>query len=953
MAIFANLKPGMKPLKRLIHLFVFLCGSYVASGQLTITPHNNAQELAQRLVGDGVTISNVSFTGRAEMASFFNNRSGTNINIDSGIVLTSGRARSQGSNRGVDGNGMAQANAALADNGWGLPGDANLAAAIGSPLNDLEDACVLEFDFVPLGDSIKFRYVFSSEEYTSAFVCSFNDAFAFFISGPGIAGMKNIALVPGTTIPVSIFNVNDVPLGGCPNNQAYYIDNRSNTRFTHDGHTTVLTAMEQVQPCQTYHLKLVISDVGDDAYDSGVFLEAKSLTSAAIGMTNLTQTDPVSGLSYLVEGCATGAFNVRRPRKDPYPLVVNFSFGGTAINGVDYLPMPTSVIIPANDSFVTVNVNPIMDLVPEGIEVIKIYALAGCASSTIPTDSTIIQIRDYDILSLTPDTALICRNGSIQLQASNGYTTYQWEPDPTLSSATIMDPIATPVNNATTYICTATVGTCNARDSVFLQWKDMEFVSKLDVNCVNGTTGQIKVSGGPEWALPREFSLDGINWQPDSTFNNLPIGTYWVKIRDGNCVDSIQVDLVQAFPDLLITGITTTDASCSGAADGTITITGAGGNSVYSYSLDGTNFQTDNIFYVVAGTYTITLKDGNGCTISQNVTINLNNHVTVDAGLDDIICEGTSKTFTAVSNGDSFAWTPAASLNNSTVLTPTASPVTTTKYFITATSGICTNIDSVTVTIRPAPVPDAGADFSICYGKEFQLQGSGGVSYEWSPSTHFISPANVQNPDVKAVNDITYSLMVTDAFNCRSLVPDEIRVDVTPSVRIFAGRDTIAAMNQPLQLKVRELSVAGVTSYTWTPDIFLTGANTDSPIAILTSDQRFIVVGTTPDGCQGIDDILVKVYKGPDIYVPSGFTPNNDGLNDILRPVPVGIKEFRFFRVFNRWGQLVFATQDPQRGWDGKIQGVDQPSATFVWMAEAIDYKGNLVTKKGVVTIIR
>ena len=169
-------------LTRLLIITIFLCSSYASSAQLVITAHNTTQELAQKLVGDGVVISNVSFTGRREMASFFNNNSGTNIGIDSGIVLTSGRAKTVGTIRGVDGNGATQAQSALADNGWNLPGDANLATAIGSPLSDLNDACVLEFDFTPLGDSIKFNYVFSSEEYTPAFVCTFNDAFAWFLT---------------------------------------------------------------------------------------------------------------------------------------------------------------------------------------------------------------------------------------------------------------------------------------------------------------------------------------------------------------------------------------------------------------------------------------------------------------------------------------------------------------------------------------------------------------------------------------------------------------------------------------------------------------------------------------------------------------------------------------------------------------------------------------------------
>ena len=934
--------------KRLLIIAFLFSASFTANAQLDVTQHSTALELAQRLVGEGVSISNVTFTGNATMAGFFLNRGGTQIGIDSGIVLTNGTAKTTPSFLGI--NGSNSITPATRD--CGLFGDADLTAQIGGATTD---ACILQFDFVPLGDSIKFRYVFSSEEYDPEYVCFFNDAFGFFITGPGITGTKNIALVPNTTTPVSIRNVNNIP-AGCVNNPQYYIDNPLGAPFfRHDGMTTVLTALERVQPCQTYTLKLVIADAGADSeFDSGVFLEARSLSSNAIGMTNLTQTDPASGLSYIVEGCVTGAFNIRRPRKDPFPLVVNLSYGGTVSNGIDLMALPTSVTIPANDSFVTVNINPLIDGVPEGIEELRVYALAGCAAGT-PTDSTIIQLRDYDILDLTPDTAYICKNSSLQLTASGGYTTYQWEADPTLSSSIIRDPVATPTNPATTYICTATIGTCNAKDSVFLRWRDMEFISKKDVNCRNGATGQIKVAGGPEWPQPVEFSLDGITWQPDSTFNNIPVGNYWVKIRNAGCIDSVPVNVIQAFPDLSISSLATTPASCSGAPDGTITINGAGGNSSYTYSIDGVNFQTSNVFNVPGSSPTVTIKDGNGCLATQNVSIPLNNTVTVDAGLPKTICEGTSVVLDAVSNGTSFQWSSPVGLDDPIMLNPRANPVVDTRYYLTATTGICSRIDSIDVFVRPAPIPDAGSDFNICYGKNFTLNASGGVSFEWTPTTNFVSPSTSasQNPEVRANGDITYSLMVTDIFNCRSLVPDIVKVDVTPSVRIFAGNDTVASVGQPIRLHVREMSNAGVTSYNWTPGFPMPDPTDQSPVVTLNADQRFLVVGTTPDGCKGIDDILVKVYKGPEIYVPTAFTPNNDGLNDFLEPVPVGIKEFKFFTVYNRWGQMIFTTRDPKRGWNGKLSGVDQPTGTFVWMAEAIDYRGNLVKRKGVVTIIR
>lgn len=939
-------------LQKLLFICFLVFFRYISEAQLIITPHPDAQALAQRLVGEGVSISNVSFTGNSLMASFFKNRGFTNINLDSGIVLTSGRAKTLGTFFGVDGNGTTPASGIDADNGWGLPGDPDLAAAIGQNVFDLEDACILEFDFVPLGDSVKFNYVFSSEEYTPAFVCDFNDAFAFFISGPGITGLKNIALVPNTAIPVSIFNVNDVPGGTCPNNIAYYIDNRANNFFTHDGHTVVLAAKEKVLPCQTYHLKMVISDVGDDLFDSGVFLQARSLTSNTFGIANLTQTDPVSGLSYLVEGCAVGAFDITRPRKDPFPLNITLSYGGSAQNSIDVQTLPGSVTIPANDSFVTVNVFPLVDWTPEGIEELKIFALAGCAAGT-PTDSTMIQIRDYDILSLTPDTAAICKAGSIQLNASAGYSVYQWLPDPTLSNTTIRDPIATPVTNNTTYICTATEGSCNARDSVFIKWKDAELLSKTDVNCRAAATGIIHVSAGSEWLQPVQFSLDGINWQTDSTFNNLPAGTYSVKVRDASCTDSVIVTINQAFPDLLIDNTTISAASCSGNPDGQITITVSGGNAPYSYSTDGVNFQSGNLFSLTSGIYAITIKDHNGCITSQNATVPLNNIVTIDAGADTAICEGTSFIIPAASNAAGFVWSPAASLQNSNSLNPTASPADTTIYYVTATTGICSRTDSIKIIVWPAPVADAGTDIAECFGKTIQLNGSGGVSYTWSPATYFITATNIANPLFKATSTITYFLSVKDVRGCKSLTTDDVHVKVTPAVKIFAGKDTIAATNQPVQLNAIEVGNAGVTQFRWSPASFLDNPAIANPVATLPHDFTYIVTGTTPEGCEGVDEIFIKVYKGPEIYVPSGFTPDGNGLNDILRPIPVGIKEFHYFRMFNRWGQIVFSTQDPTKGWDGKINGIPQPTGTFVWMAEAVDYKGNLLTRKGVVTIIR
>ncbi len=920
-----------------------------SDAQLNITSSNNAQALVQKLLGPGVTVSNVTLTGHPAMTGFFNNISGTNIGIDSGIVLTNGRAKTIGAGSfGVDGDGITTALNVDAFNAWGFPGDPDLSAIVNEVTND---ACVLEFDFVPLGDSIRFNYVFSSEEYTDFSCTEFNDAFAFFIQGPGIAGLKNIALIPNTNLPVTINNINEFSCALFPQ---YFINNEANKFFTHNGHIKVFTAREQVVPCQSYHLKLVIADVFDDDLDSGVFLEAGSLSSNAISIFNNTQIDQQNNY-YLVEGCSTGSFKVKRPNAETSPLDVSLSYAGTAINGVDMQLLPTRVTIPANQSEVIVNVIPFIDNIPEGIETIKIYALAGGGcSANIPTDSTIIQIRDYDTLGIVPDTARICRNTSVQLTAYNTYTSYQWDANPTLSSLTIRDPIATPVNEFTTYYCTSTEGTCHGRDSAFVQWKKLDLISKTEINCKDATTGEIQVDGGPEWTAPVEYSLNNGAWQAGNIFSNLAVGIYKVKIRDATgCIDSLDIPITQLYPDFVMSNALVVAASCSGLPDGTVTVNLTGGKTPYQYSLDGINFQTSNVFNLTNGSYTVFVKDDNNCSAVQNVFVPLNNTVTLEAGLDLTICEGKSIQLNTISNASTFTWLPAATLDNSTLQSPVANPVNTTKYYVTATTGICNRFDSVTVFVNPAPTANAGPDASICFGKNTQLSGSGGVSYFWSPSSA-LNNNRIQNPTtINLPGTITYSLHVVDANGCNSLQKDDVVITVTRQAIVDAPRDTILPVGQPLSLYANDINGVGFISWEWLPYYGLNNPLIANPTAILDKDITYTVTARTALGCVATDKIKIQVYRGPEIYVPNAFTPNRDGRNDILKAIPVGIRNFSYFRIYDRWGSLVFSTTDPAIGWDGRIKGTEQSTATYVWMAEGIDYTGKVVRRKGSVIIIK
>src|SRR5205085_1704958 len=261
---------------------------------------------------------------------------------------------------------------------------------------------------IPLGDTIQFKYIISSEEYTVSTVCTYNDAFALLLSGPGITGQKNLALIPGTSTPVTITNVNNVAGVNCNNNTQYYVNNTSNVWFTHDGHTTVFVAKSDVQPCQTYHLKFVVADRVDYIWDTGVFIEAGSLTSDPIHIDNQTPLNQ-NGLPFVAEGCHNSEIHICRPAKKPYPQPVSLTFAGNATNGVDLQLVSSTYTIAANDSFVVVPIVPLADFVPEGNEHFKIYVSnPGCGSNNFYTDSIDIEIRDVNMMLIDPgDSATI------------------------------------------------------------------------------------------------------------------------------------------------------------------------------------------------------------------------------------------------------------------------------------------------------------------------------------------------------------------------------------------------------------------------------------------------------------------------------------------------------------------------------------------------------------------
>ena len=481
-------------------------------------------------------------------------------------------------------------------------------------------------------------------------------------------------------------------------------------------------------------------------------------------------------------------------------------------------------------------------------------------------------------------------------------------------------------------------------------------VNKTDALCNGTTTGTITVTPPTIGTAPFEYSLDGITWQSSNVFNGLAAGNYTVFYRSSDiCPGSSPVSIME--PPVLSAVSATTNGTCDGGADGTITITAIGGSPGYLYSIDGITFQASNIFNVVPGNYTVSVKDNNGCVTTFNTVVGLNNNLTFTPQTDPVICEGTSTQLSLNSNATGFAWTPRIGLSDTAIYNPVANPIVTTQYVVRATLGVCFITDTVIVNVNAAPVPDAGPDGFICYGQTYQLQGSGGgTQYSWSPVTYLNNPL-IPDPISSAPKDMTYTLSILSDMNgCASLVTDQVRLDVTPPIKVKTfPYDTVGYNGDQFQL-LAVPSDTDVINYSWSPATGLSNPNIANPIVTagaIGDVVQYQVVTSTLAGCKGAGYVTIRVYKGPDIYVPTGFTPNGDGKNDKFTPFPVGIKSYKYFRVFNRWGQLIFSTTKLHDGWDGKIGGREQPTGTYVWMIEGVTKDDRIITKKGTVNLIR
>ncbi|HWR32670.1 MAG TPA: T9SS type B sorting domain-containing protein [Chitinophagaceae bacterium] len=362
---------------------------------------------------------------------------------------------------------------------------------------------------------------------------------------------------------------------------------------------------------------------------------------------------------------------------------------------------------------------------------------------------------------------------------------------------------------------------------------------------------------------------------------------------------------------------------------------------------------------------TVDPKSVGGSIVPSNINVCLNENTNNLLSLTG----NTGAVFNWQSSPDNISWNSFVPVNTNSTYTVNSVNATT-YYRIIVKSGVCPTDTSLSATITFINVayPDANINppsASICYGKTTPLNATIniGTSYAWSNSSTLTNQGNgtittlpfVINATAAPKRSTDYVLTVNNA-GCPNPLRDTFHLIVAPKIYVFAGNDTAIVAGQPLQLNAK-VNDSTANVWNWRPSFGLNNPDIYYPIANLGQETEiitYIVRATNADGCYGEDNIKVTVFKtGPDIFMPTAFTPNSDGLNDIISPICVGIRQLNFFRIFNRWGQLVFSTSEIGKGWDGRIGGILQDANTFAFMVQGVDYTGKTVFKKGTTTLIR
>lgn len=596
-------------------LFLFILSHSFA--QLQTAGGQTPDQLVQNvLLGPGVSVSNVSYSGATSAIGTFN-ATNASIGIDEGIIMTTGTIY-QGPDGPFGPNDVP--NSGLDNNSGGY---GKLSELVNT---NTYNATLLEFDFIPLSDTVRFKYVFASEEYPEFVNQGYNDVFAFFISGPGIqGGTQNMAIIPGTTQPVSIDNVNSNL------NSNYFVDNGNGSQspfnndpyyVQYDGFTVPLEAVSKVQCGETYHLRIAIADAGDPIYDSGIFLEKNSLTSVQpVQVSYQLSSDPYGDGQTMAQNCTSVEVKVERSGTSVnQALSIPITLSGSAVEGLDYSNVPNSVDFAPGQTVVTFNIDALNNpgLASVANLVLQFEINDPCGNNNFQTIE--LFIRPVEPVSVSVDVPeVICPGETIELiadaQGGGGGYTYQWNTGATTQSITVNP------NSTQTYSVQVTDNCLNETATTTVE-VEVPVYDPLTISATNDIVEQcpyvpydlvVEAIGGAgdysyEWT--NQTSGNVIGTTPAINVSAPATTTYKIVVTD-QCgeSDSTTVTITILSPPLLL-DITPSQEICPGdSVLINVDATGGFGNYYYNWPHSGDTVSSVWVKPNQTTTYRVIVKD--------------------------------------------------------------------------------------------------------------------------------------------------------------------------------------------------------------------------------------------------------------------------------------------------------------------------------------------------------
>lgn len=765
-----------------------LAQAFPGGGGIQTSGGYSAESLVKDVFAKGAcdNISNIRRLGNSDGIGYFENGK-TSIGMERGIVIATGSIKqAEGPNQAGDRSGN------LND----MTGDPDLAKL---STHRILDAVGIEFDFVPLDSFVRFRYVFASEEYCEFVGSVYNDVFGFFVSGPGIEGSfsrnsKNVALIPGSNSYVAINSVNH------NQHSEYFIRNELekdarqcgiepiNSPYKdlieYDGFTKILTATLKLIPCETYHIRFMVSDVADRHYDSAVFLEAESFNiggTVVIGAKGNNQSNAV-------EGCQEAAFVFERGELEnldkPLSVRIKIANESTATEGVDFEPIPRTITIPAGQKSIRLPVKVFNDGIAESPEKLAIELDIPCACYT---GAATLQLTDAPKVAVVLPDAFVCRSTTTTLQplVSGGSAPYiyRWSNGATTSSINIT---AGSIGN---YAITV-MDQCGSIASDSASVTPIEPPSAVlsgETTICTGDTAMLPVTlvGTPPWRLT--YTINGVP-QPSvenitTTNYSLPAtkqGTYEItKIEDAGCAGTAtgvaKVGVISVDMDAKVQNV-----RCAEGVDGAIRVENVLGNAPFRYQWSNNLGQQPDVADLKAGSYFVTIIDQLGCdavfewTITQPAPlapVNFNCNDLTDAGF-QFTAKGGTPPYRYSTDGATFA---------DAAIFKTLEPGKTYALTIRDAEG-CELQQSLTMPPVYDKMVELPATLELSIGELYEFKPKLNLAesliakIKWE-SESTLSCNNCLNPQIEALIPGTYKLEITDVFGCTG----EAKVQVTLS----------------------------------------------------------------------------------------------------------------------------------------------------------------------------